>query len=92
MNFNLISDTENGYDYQTRFREQISIDPNSNVYLNFAQLTKLNTGDSFLIIDGKLIVKEKEIKTTPSWLNNESQFKSLPYKEVLAEEREALQK
>lgn len=50
-----------------------------------AQLTKLNTGDSFLIIDGKLIVKEKEIKTTPSWLNNESQFKSLPYKEVLAE-------
>jgi len=50
-----------------------------------SQLTKLNAGDSFLIIDGKLIVKEKESKTTPSWLNNESQFKSLPYKEVLAE-------
>jgi len=50
-----------------------------------SQLTKLNAGDSFLIIDGKLIVNEKESKTTPSWLNNESQFKSLPYKEVLAE-------
>jgi transmembrane sensor len=50
-----------------------------------SQLTKLNAGDSFLIIDGKLIVKEKESKITPSWLNNESQFVSLPYKEVLAE-------
>jgi ferric-dicitrate binding protein FerR (iron transport regulator) len=50
-----------------------------------SQLTKLNAGDSFLIIDGKLIVKEKENKTAPSWLNNESQFNSLPYKEVLAE-------
>jgi len=50
-----------------------------------SQLTKLNAGDSYLIIDGKIIVKEKESKTTPSWLNNESQFKSLPYKEVLAE-------
>jgi len=50
-----------------------------------SQLTKLNAGDSFLIIAGKLIVKEKESKITPSWLNNESQFVSLPYKEVLAE-------
>lgn len=50
-----------------------------------SQLTKLNAGDSFLIMDGKIIVKEKESKTTPSWLNNESQFMSLPYKEVIAE-------
>lgn len=47
--------------------------------------TKLKAGDSFLIIDGKIIAKEKENRTTPSWLNNESQFKSIPYKEVLAE-------
>ncbi|WP_100612867.1 FecR family protein [Confluentibacter lentus] len=47
--------------------------------------TKLKAGDSFLIIDGKIIAKEKENRTTPSWLNNESQFKSMPYKEVLAE-------
>ncbi|MFH6769993.1 FecR family protein [Gaetbulibacter aquiaggeris] len=50
-----------------------------------SQLTKLKAGDSFLIIDGKLIVTEKENSATPSWLNNESQFKSLPYSEVLAE-------
>ena len=38
-----------------------------------------------MIIDGKLIVTEKENNATPSWLNNESRFKSLPYREVLAE-------
>ena len=50
-----------------------------------SQETKLNPGDRFLIIDGKIIAKEKENRTTPSWLNNESQFKSLPFKEVIAE-------
>ena len=50
-----------------------------------SQLTTLKAGDSFLIIDGKMIAKEKEKETAPSWLHNESQFKSLPYKEVLAE-------
>ncbi|GAA4948396.1 FecR family protein [Algibacter agarivorans] len=47
--------------------------------------TKLKPGDSFLIIDGKTIAKEKENRTTPSWLNNTSTFKSLPYKAVIAE-------
>ena len=50
-----------------------------------SQEIKLKPGDSFLIIDGKQIAKEKEKRTTPSWLNNESMFKSLPYKEVIAE-------
>ncbi len=50
-----------------------------------SQETKLKAGDRFLIIDGKQIVKEKENRLTPSWLNNESQFKSLPFKEVIAE-------
>jgi ferric-dicitrate binding protein FerR (iron transport regulator) len=49
------------------------------------QQTQLLAGDSFLIIDGKLIAKEKEKLSTPSWLNNESQFISLPYQQVLAE-------
>lgn len=48
-------------------------------------LSKLKAGDSFLIIDGKLIAKEKEETLAPSWLQNESHFKSMPYKEVLAE-------
>lgn len=47
--------------------------------------TKLKPGDSFLIIDGKSIAKEKENRSTPSWLNNESTFKSMPYKAVIAE-------
>ena len=47
--------------------------------------TKLKPGDSFLIIDGKSIAKEKENRSTPSWLNNESTFKSMPYKTVVAE-------
>lgn len=47
--------------------------------------TKLKPGDSFLIIDGKSIAKEKENRSTPSWLNNESTFKSMPYKTVIAE-------
>lgn len=50
-----------------------------------SQEIKLKPGDSFLIIDGKIIAKEKENRLTPSWLNNESQFKSLPFKEVIAE-------
>ncbi len=50
-----------------------------------SQETKLKPGDSFLIIDGKQIAKEKENRSIPSWLNNESTFKSLPYKEVIAE-------
>lgn len=50
-----------------------------------SQETKLKPGDSFLIIDGKKIAKLKENAPAPSWLNNESEFKSLPYKEVISE-------
>lgn len=50
-----------------------------------SQETRLNPGDSFLIIDGKIIAKEKENRSEPSWLNNESTFKSSPYKAVIAE-------
>lgn len=46
--------------------------------------TKLKPGDSFLVIDGK-IAKEKENRSAPSWLNNESEFKSIPFKQVIAE-------
>lgn len=50
-----------------------------------AQETKLKAGNSFLILDGKVIAKEKENRTMPSWLNNASTFRSLPYKTVVAE-------
>ncbi len=45
----------------------------------------LKPGDSFLIIDGKYIAKEKEIASNPSWINNESYFKSMPLNHVLRE-------
>ncbi|MBD0832364.1 FecR family protein [Aestuariibaculum sediminum] len=47
--------------------------------------TKLKPGDSFLILDGKIIAKEKEKELEPSWLNNESAFKSVPFKYVVSE-------
>ncbi|TYA84420.1 FecR family protein [Seonamhaeicola marinus] len=50
-----------------------------------SQETKLKPGDSFLIIDGKKIAKLKENAPAPSWLSNESEFKSLPYRQVIAE-------
>lgn len=46
---------------------------------------KLSAGNSLLIFDGKLVANEKENKAEPSWINNQSTFKSLPYKEVIAE-------
>ena len=45
----------------------------------------LQPGDTFLIIDGKYIATEKENLSTPSWLNSKSTFKSIPYREVVAE-------
>lgn len=45
----------------------------------------LKPGDGFLIIDGKFIAKEKETKLKPSWINNESYFKSMSFAHVLHE-------
>lgn len=45
----------------------------------------LKPGYSFLIINGIIYAKDKDTRTEPSWIKNESYFKSLPYKEVLKE-------
>jgi len=45
----------------------------------------LKPGDHFLVLDGKLIAKEKEEAMAPAWLQNESVFESMPYKYVLNE-------
>ena len=47
--------------------------------------TKLPAGTSFMAIDGKIIEAEIPNTTTPSWVNNESSFKSIPLKYVLDE-------
>lgn len=45
----------------------------------------LKPGDSFLKINGKLIAREKETLLQPSWVNNESSFKSMPFAYVIRE-------
>lgn len=50
-----------------------------------ANTSVLKPGDSFLIIDGKIIAKEKETNLNPSWINNQSYFKSMSLDFVLKE-------
>ena len=45
----------------------------------------LKPGDSYLILDGKYIAKEKEKLKSPNWISNKSYFKSMPFKYVLSE-------
>lgn len=45
----------------------------------------LPPGNRFLIRNGKLIATEKENLKSPAWIDNYSQFKSVPYHEVVAE-------
>jgi ferric-dicitrate binding protein FerR (iron transport regulator) len=52
---------------------------------NSAYNIDLSAGNSVVIRDGKLIAAEKEKLPIPSWIDNYSQFKSTPYKEVIAE-------
>ncbi|NNK83644.1 MAG: FecR family protein [Flavobacteriaceae bacterium] len=47
--------------------------------------TVLKPGDSYLILDGKYIAKEKETLKNPNWINNKSYFKSIPFKYVINE-------
>ncbi len=46
---------------------------------------KLKPSDIFAVIDGKIITNEKEESILPSWINNESSFKSRPLKNVVSE-------
>ncbi|NNF81189.1 MAG: FecR family protein [Flavobacteriaceae bacterium] len=45
----------------------------------------LKPGDTFLILDGKYIATEKETRSRPSWTENESYFKSMPFRMVMNE-------
>lgn len=60
------------------YEGSVSVTHNSNTKI-------LKPGDSFLIIDGKFIAKEKETNLNPSWINNESYFKSMSFTRVLHE-------
>ena len=45
----------------------------------------LKAGDRFLVLDGNYIASEKELTSNPSWIKNESYFKSMPYQQVIQE-------
>jgi ferric-dicitrate binding protein FerR (iron transport regulator) len=45
----------------------------------------LTPGQRYLILDGKLIRNEEEMLQEPTWISNESSFKSLPLREVIQE-------
>ncbi|WP_055446711.1 FecR family protein [Lacinutrix mariniflava] len=45
----------------------------------------LKPGESFLILDNKLVDKPKIRDTSPTWITNESTFYSMPYTQVIAE-------
>ncbi len=46
---------------------------------------KLPAGDSFVAIDGDILTTDAVAAIQPSWMENESSFKSIPLKYVLAE-------
>ena len=47
--------------------------------------TTLKPGEEFLVLNNNITSKDKTIRKSPSWVNNISQFKSLPFKQVLLE-------
>ncbi|MGB5497447.1 MAG: FecR domain-containing protein [Maribacter sp.] len=71
-------ETRKGYFEVTCFEGLVSVTFNNTE-------TKLPAGTSFMVIDGTIIEAEKPSTKTPSWMNNESSFKSIPLKFVLDE-------
>jgi len=47
--------------------------------------TKLPAGNSFIAINGNVLKTESPVNTTPSWMSNESTFRSIPLNYVLDE-------
>lgn len=77
-----------GTQFNVKHRENIFevICYEGSVNVNFNNTDKiLKPGDSFLLLDGKVIATEKENIKNPSWINNESYFKSMPLSFVLNE-------
>jgi len=70
--------------YRKDIFEVICYEGSVNVNYNNTD-TILKPGDSFLLLDGKIIATEKENIKNPSWVNNVSYFKSMPLNYVLNE-------
>jgi len=70
--------------HRDKLFEVVCYEGSVNVNFNNAD-TILKPGDSFLLLDGKIIATEKENIKNPSWVNNQSYFKSMPLSYVLNE-------
>ena len=70
--------------YRDNLFEVVCYEGSVNVNFNTTN-TILKPGDSFLLLDGKIIATEKENTQNPSWINNQSYFKSMPLSYVLNE-------
>ncbi|MEZ4795826.1 MAG: FecR domain-containing protein [Flavobacteriaceae bacterium] len=70
--------------YRNNLFEVVCYEGSVNVNYN-SKNTILKPGDSFLLLDGKIIATEKENTKNPSWINNQSYFKSMPLSYVLNE-------
>ena len=76
--------TEFNVKNRTDFFEVICFEGSVGVTYKEKSVT-LKPGYSFLIIDGTIYAKDIDARSEPSWINDESYFRSLPYDEVLAE-------
>ena len=70
--------------HRSNLFEVVCYEGSVNVNVNQTN-TVLKPGDSFLLLDGKIIATEKENSKNPSWVNNQSSFKSMPLSHVLNE-------
>ncbi|NNE33354.1 MAG: anti-sigma factor [Winogradskyella sp.] len=68
----------NNYFEVTCFEGSVSVAHNKDTVI-------LKPGNTFRLIDGKLLVNEKEITTQPTWLRGESSFNAVPLKYVISE-------
>lgn len=76
--------TEFNIKHRENLFEVVCYEGSVNVNFNNTD-TILKPGDSFLLLDGKIIATEKENIKNPAWVNNQSYFKSMPLSYVLNE-------
>jgi len=76
--------TEFNVKHRENLFEVVCYEGSVNVNFNNTD-TILKPGDSFLLLDGKIIATEKENTKNPAWVNNQSYFKSMPLSYVLNE-------
>lgn len=76
--------TEFSVKQRDNFFEVICYEGSVQVTYN-SDIVVLKPGENYLKINGKLIAREKETLLQPSWLNNESSFKSMPFTYVIHE-------